>query len=224
MRNAILLLISTILCVSGLVTSLAQSASSRRKQPAVREPFTLHLKLDKDHYSDIHYDRQPYVSENEVYLVSGDKFGVNLVVKNDRVVEVQYQPEAKQADVVFGFEQPKELQNGIGMALTIDNKTKRTVSMEALMSIPGKKDVFKTSILPVRAGKSGLESWPHPISQLVLGNLQLTSHLSSGEEVTFLYFDSAPLALGNSTSNELPLRFSAYLEGPSRPRPADIQN
>ena len=62
----------------------------------------------------------------------------------------------------------------ITMALTIDNKMKRGVSMEALMSIPGKKDVFKTSILPVKAGKSGLESWPHPISQLVLGNLQLT--------------------------------------------------
>jgi hypothetical protein len=58
------------------------------------------------------------------------------------------------------------------MALTIDNKMKRAVSMEGLMSIPGKKDVFKTSILPVKPGKSGLESWPHPISQLVLGNLQ----------------------------------------------------
>jgi hypothetical protein len=47
------------------------------------------------------------------------------------------------------------------------------------MSVPGKKDVFKTSILPVKAGKSGLESWPHPISQLVLGNLQLTLESAS---------------------------------------------
>lgn len=171
-----------ILCVSGLATSLAQSASSRPKQPAVRKPFTLRLKVDKDHYSDIHYDQQPYVSENEVYLFSGDKFGVNLVIKNNRVMEVQYQPDVQKADVVFGFEQPKELQNGIGMTLTIDNKMKRTVSMEGLMSIPGKKDVFKTSILPVKAGKSNLESWPHPISQLVLGNLQLTSEDSAQQK------------------------------------------
>jgi len=173
MRNAILLLMSMILCVSGITSSLAQKAASKPR-PASREPFTLRLKVDKEHYSDIHYDRQPYVSENEVYLFPGDKFGVNLVLKDGRVMEVRYQPDASKADVVFGFEQPKELQDGLGMALTIDNKMKREVSMEALMSIPGKKDVFKTSILPVKAGKSGLESWPHPISQLVLGNLQLT--------------------------------------------------
>lgn len=158
------------------ITSLpAQTSASRANRPVTREPFTLHLKVDKDHFSDIHYDKQPYVSENEVYLFPGDKFGVNLVVKNDRVAEVRYQPDKTKADVWFGFEQPKELQDGLGMALTIDNKTKRSVSMEGLMSVPGKKDVFKTSILPVKPGKSGLESWPHPISQLVLGNLQLTS-------------------------------------------------
>ena len=156
-------------------TSTAKPRSSVTKPKAVmREPFTLHLKIDKDNFSDIHFDRQPYVSDNEVYLFSGDKFGVNLVLKDGRVAEIRYQPDVKRADVVFGFEQPKELQNGLSMALTIDNKTKRGVGMEALMSIPGKKDVFKTSILPVKAEKSGLESWPHPISQLVLGNLQLT--------------------------------------------------
>ena len=175
MRNAFSFLVLLIACASGITSSVAQSAGSKPKQSLIREPFTIHLKVDKDHFSDIHYDKQPYVSENEVYLFPGDKFGVNLVVKNDRVAEVRYQPDKTKADVWFGFEQPKELQGGLGMALTIDNKTKRSVGMEALMSVPGKKDVFKTSILPVKPGKSGLESWPHPISQLVLGNLQLTS-------------------------------------------------
>ena len=155
-------------------TARPRSAATKPKA-VMREPFTLRLKIDKDNFSDIHFDRQPYVSDNEVYLFSGDKFGVNLVLKDGRVAEIRYQPDVKRADVVFGFEQPKELQNGLSMALTIDNRMKQGVSMEALMSVPGKKDVFKTSILPVKAGKSGLESWPHPISQLVLGNLQLTS-------------------------------------------------
>lgn len=152
-----------------------RSSATKPKSSLTREPFTLRLKIDKNNFSDIHFDREPYVLDNEVYLFSGDKFGVNLVVKGGRVTEVRYQPDAKKADVVFGFEQPKELQDGLSMALTIDNKMKRSVSMQGLMSIPGKKDVFKTSILPVKPGKSGLESWPHPISQLVLGNLQLTA-------------------------------------------------
>jgi len=174
MKVANLFLVSILFCLSGLSSLSAQKAVSKPKPLPMREAFTLRLKIDKEHFSDIHYDRQPYVKENEVYLFSGDKFGVNLVVKDGRVVGVRYQPDATKADVWFGFEQPKELQDGIGMALTIDNKMKRSVSMEALMSIPGKKDVFKTSILPVKPGKSGLESWPHPISQLVVGNLQLT--------------------------------------------------
>ena len=174
MRIVHLIAIPTALCIA--IASLSgQTGAKKANGPLTRKPFTVHLKVDKEHYSDIHYDKQPYVSENEVYLFPGDKFGVNLVVKDGRVTEVRYQPDKAKADVWFGFEQPKELQDGLGMALTIDNKMKRSVSMEGLMSIPGKKDVFKTSILPVKPGKSGLESWPHPISQLVLGNLQLTA-------------------------------------------------
>ncbi len=175
MRSVHQVVVAIALCAASVPLLQAQTSAPKAKAPLMREAFTRRLKIDKDHFSDIHYDRQPYVAENEVYLFPGDKFGVNLVVKNGHVSEVLYQPDVKKADVVFGFEQPQELQNGLGMALTIDNKMKRGVSMEALMSVPEKKDVFKTSILPVKAGKSGLESWPHPISQLVLGNLQLTA-------------------------------------------------
>ena len=160
-----------VLLATGITLLSAQSSTA--KGPVMREPFTLHLKVDKDHYSDIHYDREPYVSENEVYLFPGDKFGVNLIVKGDRVVEVRYQPDKAKADLWFGFEQPKELQNGVFMTLTIDNKMKHGVSMEGLGSIPGEKNPIKTSIQAVEAGKSGTEVWPHPIAQLVLGNLQL---------------------------------------------------
>jgi len=171
MKRLLALMVLGLQVATGITSLSAQSSAG--KGPVMREPFTLRLKVDKDHYSDIHFDRQPYVSENEVYLFSGDKFGVNLVVKGDRVVEVRYQPVKEKADVWFGFEQPKELQNGIFMALTIDNKMKRGLSMEALGSIPGKKDPIKTSIRSVEAGKSGTEFWPHPIAQLVLGNMQL---------------------------------------------------
>ena len=171
MKRLLPLIALGVLVATGIGSLSAQSSAA--KGPVMREPFTLRLKVDKDHYSDIHYDREPYVSENEVYLFSGDHFGVNLVVKGGRVVEVRYQPDKQKADLWFGFEQPKELQNGIAMALTIDNKMKRGVSMEGLGSITGRKDPIKTSIRSVEAGKSGLELWPHPIAQLVLGNLQL---------------------------------------------------
>src|SRR5262249_6936730 len=116
--------------------SKRQTSTPNSKNSAMREAFTLRLKVDKEHFEEFHYDKQPYVSENEVYLFSGDKFGVNLVVKADQVTEVRYQPNVSKADLVFGFEQPKELQNGVAMALTIDNKSKRAVGMDVMGSVP----------------------------------------------------------------------------------------
>lgn len=156
-------------------TAKPRPAAVKPAAPVMREPFTLHLKVDKDHYEDFHFDKQPYVSENEVYLFSGEKFGVNFVVKGDRVAEVRYQPDVAKADLVFGFEQPQELQNGLAMALTIDNKTKHDVGIDAMGSLPGKKDTFKDKITPVKAGKSSTEFWPTPIAQLVLGNFRFTA-------------------------------------------------
>ena len=155
--------------------STRQTSTPNSKNLAMREPFTLRLKVDKEHFEEFHFDKQPYVAENEVYLFSGDKLGVNLVIKADRVMEVRYQPNLSKADLVFGFEQPKELQDGVAMALTIDNKLRRDVGMEAIGSIPGKKEPFKDKIVPVKAGKSNTEFWPHAIAQLVLGDFRLTA-------------------------------------------------
>jgi hypothetical protein len=169
------MVVSAVLCVASVALVSAQSAAPKPNGVVLRKPFTLKLKVDKDHYYEERYDRRiPYVAENEVYLFLDDKFGVNLTVRNNRIVEVKYQPDAAKADVWFKFEQPPELPGGVGMTLAIENKMKHGISMEALMSMPNKKEVLKTSILPVKAGKNGLETWPHAISQLVLGNLQLT--------------------------------------------------
>lgn len=181
MRIVHRLVVSTVLCVASMTSVSAQTAAHRSNGPVLREPFTQRLKIDKDHYDEERYDRRiPYVSENEVYLFLGDKFGVNITVRDGRIVSVKYQPDVAKADVWFRFEQPPELPGGVGMTLAIENKMKHGLSMEAKMSVPNKKEEIQTSILPVKAGKSGLETWPHAISQLVLGNLQLTK--DSAEE------------------------------------------
>ena len=180
MRNVHRLVVSAVLCVASMTSISAQTAAHRSNGPVLREPFTQKLKVDKDHYSEERYDRRiPYVSENEVYLFLGDKFGVNITVREGRIVNVRYQPDVAKADVWFRFEQPPELPGGVGMTLAIENKMKHGLSMEAKMSVPNKKGEIQASILPVKAGKNGLEIWPHPISQLVLGNLQLTKDSDS---------------------------------------------
>lgn len=138
-----------------------------------RDPFTLRLRVDKSHYYEERYEKRvPYVSNNDVYLFMGENFGVNLIARSDGAADVTYQPDIKKADVWFNFTQPKEL--GAGMMLTVQNKLKQKLQVEGLMKVPGKEGIFKTSVLPIEAGLSDFESWPHPIVQLVLRNFRLS--------------------------------------------------
>ena len=42
-------------------SSTARPSAVKPKSPAMREPFTLLLKIDKDNYDEFHYGKQPYV-------------------------------------------------------------------------------------------------------------------------------------------------------------------
>jgi hypothetical protein len=174
MRRLIWFAVVAALCFPKSAPSQEQpSANPKSDTPVFREPFTLKLRVDKDHYYEEHYDKRiPYVAESDVYLFSGEQFGVNLDLKGTQVVTVTYQSDVKKADLWFNLGQPKDL-GGVAMSLIIENKLKVWLQMDALMTLPGKKGIYKTSILPVGAGLSDCESWPHPIVQLVLRNFRV---------------------------------------------------
>jgi len=176
MRKLIRIVIIATLCLGKSGTAQDQAPSNPKPDTLVfREPFTLKLRVDKDHYYEERYEKRiPYVAEKEVYLFSGENFGVNLGMKGGDVVEMVFQPDIKKADVWFSFKQEKDLLEGIGMMLILQNKLKRQLQIDALMTVPGKKEIYKTSILPIDAGLSDYESWPHPIVQLVLRNFRVS--------------------------------------------------
>jgi hypothetical protein len=147
-----------------------QQASSSAPSPVFRDPFTLKLRVDKEHYYEQHFDKVPYVVENEVYLFAGETFGIKIEIKNDQISGIAYEPDVTKADVWFIFSQEKDLQGGKGMMLTIQNKTKHTLLLDALMTVPQSTAIQNTSIVPIAAGLSDYEGWPHPIVQLVLRN------------------------------------------------------
>src|SRR5580693_2043537 len=104
MRIVHQLVVSAVLCVASIALVSGQTAARKPNGAVLRQPFTQKLKVDKDHYSEERYDRRiPYVSENEVYLFLGDKFGVNITVRDGGIVSVRYQPDVAKADVWFRF-------------------------------------------------------------------------------------------------------------------------
>jgi hypothetical protein len=156
--------------------TLAYSADAPKKpadEPVFREPFTLKLHIDKEHFYEEKFGKIPFVDKGDVYLFKGDEFGLTLNVQDKSIRAVKYQPEVKKADVTLKFTQEVEADGTAMMILHIHNNTKHTLLMDALMTVPGEKGIAKTSILPVEPGLSGFESWPHPIVQLVLRNIRI---------------------------------------------------
>lgn len=143
-----------------------------------RDPFKLILRTDEKHAYEQDFGKVPYVANGDVYLFVKDNFGVNLKLDGDKVTEVIYQPDIAKADVSFHFTQEK-MDDGFMMMLTIKNNTKHRLYMNALMTVPGQTGIKQTSILPVEAGLSNFESWPHPIVQLVLRDLRFTKEITS---------------------------------------------
>jgi hypothetical protein len=146
---------------------LLASCTSALGEDVFRNPFDLHLEVDGQSYYEQHFDRVPYVHDGTVYLFKGDKFGISINKANS-AAGIAYEPDPSKADIDFEFVQLRDKSGGYMMVLTIKNHTKHTVTMDALMTVPGNEGIIKTNVLAVPPGLTNIESWPHPIVQLAL--------------------------------------------------------
>lgn len=149
------------------------AAANPVKDTVFREPFTLNLHIGKENFYEQKFSKIPYVHNGNVYLFKGDEFGLTLDIQEDSIRAVICQPDAKKADVTLKFTQNIQPDKTAFMMLVIHNGTEQTLNMDALMTVPGKKGVFKSNILPIQPGLSDYESWPHPIVQLMLRNIRI---------------------------------------------------
>jgi hypothetical protein len=154
-------------------SSLQASSNADAEEPVFRAPFTLKLHIDKARYYEEHFDKIPYVDKNDVYLFAGENFGINVTLVNDQISRVTYQRDITKADVEFKFTQENS-SDGPMMLLVTRNKLKHRLFFDALMTVPSRKEVYKTTVLPVESKLSNFESWPHPIVQLVLRNFRFS--------------------------------------------------
>jgi hypothetical protein len=98
------LLILTIFITRGFCGDQSKSQTDTNGI-VFREPFTLTLHVDKEHYYEEKFPKIPYVHENDVYLFRGDSFGIDLNITNNAIQSVVYQPNTNKAAVTFQFSQ-----------------------------------------------------------------------------------------------------------------------
>lgn len=160
-------------CLAAGATTNSTAARGSETNLVFREPFTLTLRVDKEHVYEERYDRKiPFVADNDVYLFSGESFGLELGVTNGEIATVTYLKEKAGADVEVEFKQEIGKDQDPMMMLVLKSNIKQVLYIDALMTVPERKGIYKTSILPLQPGLMGFESWPHPIVQLVLRNLR----------------------------------------------------
>src|SRR5207247_1262095 len=94
-------------------------------------------------------------------------------ITENEISRITYQQNTRKADVVFKFTQESS-PNGPMMVLVTRNKLKQKLFFDALITVPEKKEIYGTTVLPVKPGLSTVESWPHPIVQLVLRNFRFS--------------------------------------------------
>ena len=148
-----------------------QAKRALPEKPVFRAPFKLKIHLEGERVYEQSFGRIPYVADNDVYLFAGEAFGLNVTVTGGEISRITYERNPAKADVELRFTQQK-LQNRWMMILVIRNKLNRKLYLDAVMTIPGKDELYKTSVLPVEPKLSDFESWPRPIVQLVLRDLR----------------------------------------------------
>jgi hypothetical protein len=131
------------------------------------------LKLNKKDNPKYTFAKLPYVDErNFVHIVPGEKFGVNVSVASDESGEINaltYQPDLKKADITFEFREEKGM-----MMLTIKSNLKRRIYMDGGMAVPDRDYFLKTSLVPLEPGLTNFESWPHPITHLIVARIRFS--------------------------------------------------
>jgi hypothetical protein len=166
MKNRIIVVLITLLSINVFAEDI---------DVVFREPFTLNLPIDNETYYEQEYPKIPYVIENNVFIFPKEKFRVGITIVDGKVTRVKYDPDGK-SDQYLELEFKPRISDSDGkvsMMLTTKNQTKNNLIFDALMVVPDKQSPQKTSIVPIPAGLSSYENWPHPIMQLMLTNIRV---------------------------------------------------
>ncbi|MEO6184158.1 MAG: hypothetical protein ABIP71_13855 [Verrucomicrobiota bacterium] len=166
---------ATLLLLASVAITFATDDAAKKpaNDTVFHKPFTLKLHIDKEHFYEEKFGKIPFVHNGDVYLFKDDEFGLVLDIQDNSIRTVKYQADLKKADATLKFSQEVQADGTAMMMLHIHNNTKHTLDVDALMTVPDKKEIAKTTILAIRPGLSGFESWPHPIVQLVLRNMRI---------------------------------------------------
>jgi hypothetical protein len=165
--------IVVLLCCAAAVVTAQEPGDKERealcRSVPCREATSVKLRLNEREYAEFNFPRGPYVAEGFINILNGEQFGVEFDEKNGELSEPRYVKEIVHPDrtitLQLSFEKDATL-------LVITNPFKKTIRYHCLIQHYKQQEFNETSVLPVRAGLKTFESWPYPITQVVISKVR----------------------------------------------------
>jgi hypothetical protein len=135
------------------------------------------LRFDSDHRFEVDLPGSPIIHEDEVNMIPGEEFFVEVEVVKDRLVH------PRRVEKIIHPERTLQLHfyqdaDSPTMFFTISNPFKQTLKYRSEIVRAGQTEFQDSSNVGVRAELKSYEMWPFPIIRLLLSDFQL---LDSGK-------------------------------------------
>ena len=162
-----------------VVITLTLTVNSRGQDTTVlkRTPYTLKIGVDKKNFYEDEIGATPYVFPNNgMQIYPGETIYVEVVEENGIIKSMNAVKEITKPKTTLTIKFSQKSENKVHqmMMLEVQNPFPKNLTYEAQMFLLSNKKWVKTSIYPVMAGLSGIETWTDIIISLGLGNWKFT--------------------------------------------------
>ncbi len=162
-----------------VIIALTLSLNSKGQDTTVlkRTPYTLKIEVDKNNFYEDQIGATPYVYPNNgMQIYPGETIYVEVVEENGIIKSMKAVKEITKPKTTLTIKFSQKSENKIHqmMMLEVQNPFPKNLIYDAIMFLLTNKKWVKTSIYPVMAGLSGIETWPDIIISLGLSNWRFT--------------------------------------------------
>ena len=154
-------------------------------QAYCRDPATISLRLDKMTVMDFEVEGVPVAFGRNVNLFPGEDFAVSVTIEDGGIKTLHYDPNATSPKDAISLRFFQDEEEPFGMMLVVKNSFEKHLRYEAFIALPEQDGFIYTSSCPVGPGLSTYESWPYPISHIVLTNVHFIEPEEDDGDVAF---------------------------------------
>lgn len=132
------------------------------------------LIINKENSYEIDFPARPYVVDDLVNLIPGEAIFIEARVQGKKLVKLKQVEKISNPEktIEIQFKQNQDRASPF-MVLSVKSPFQHPLKYVAKIQILGQQEFSKTDTLPVAPRLVSYESWPEPVTRILLGNFEL---------------------------------------------------